>query len=79
MSLIVTSTETDLITELNNKNFSVIVKPLDIGDAHICYENNIVYILERKAKGDLLASIKDIRNRKIECFNQELMQKILYI
>lgn len=39
------------------------VKPLDIGDIHICF-NDKVFILERKTIRDLLSSIKDGRYKE---------------
>lgn len=82
MTLIVTSTEKDLINELNNKECSFITKPLDIGDVHICHNDKIVYIIERKAKGDLLASIKDQRykEQKTRMLQSGIISKnIIYI
>lgn len=57
VNLIITPTETHLIEECNKQGIPVTLKPLLIGDIHIERNETIVYIIERKSKGDLYASI----------------------
>jgi len=64
MSIIVTPCETKLIEEFNNIGFPILIENLAIGDIHIRKDENTVYIFERKAGGDLDASIKDGRYKE---------------
>jgi ERCC4-type nuclease len=57
VNLIITPTETQLIEECKNQNIQYIEKPLLIGDIHIEKNGKVEYIIERKSKGDLYASI----------------------
>lgn len=72
MSIVITPGEKALIEEFNNRNVEIVIENLLVGDIHIRDEKGQqVYIFERKAKGDLEASIKDGRykeqkNRLIE-------------
>lgn len=61
MSIIVTPGETALIEAFNNAGITVIIENLLVGDIHIRVNGKTIYIFERKAKGDLDASIKDGR------------------
>lgn len=68
MELVITSQEKSLITAVNNlviPEIKVTIEPCSVGDGCIKDgSSNIVYIFERKAKGDLLASIKDGRYKE---------------
>ena len=61
MTIIVTPGEIALIEAFNKADIEIVKKDLKVGDIHIEHEDNVVYIFERKAKGDLDASIKDGR------------------
>lgn len=61
MSIVVTPGETALIEAFSKKAIPIETKNLLVGDIHICKGETPVYIIERKAKGDLAASIKDGR------------------
>lgn len=62
MTLVITPGETSLIKELEKLNVEVARENLLIGDIHIRGSNGeTLYIFERKAKGDLNASIIDGR------------------
>jgi len=61
MSIYVTPTEIALIDAFKQRKIEITLEPLLVGDAHIRNDTKTVYIFERKAKGDLLASIKDGR------------------
>lgn len=61
MSIIVTPGETALIKEFNDRNTEIVIENLLVGDVHIRKGSSTIYIFERKAKGDLDASIKDGR------------------
>lgn len=64
MSIIVTPGETALLEAFSKAGIKVETENLLVGDAHIRKDNQTVYIFERKAKGDLDASIKDGRYRE---------------
>lgn len=64
MSIVVTPGETTIIKAFNDAGIEIETKNLLIGDIHICKDGKPVYIFERKAKGDLDASIKDGRYRE---------------
>lgn len=64
MSIVVTPGETTLLDAFKKAGIEVIVENLLVGDAHIRRGDETVYIFERKAKGDLDASIKDGRYRE---------------
>ncbi len=61
MSIIVTPGETVLIAAFQTAGVPITIENLLVGDAHIRKDDRTVYIFERKAKGDLDASIKDGR------------------
>ena len=61
MSIIVTPGEKTIIQEFENADIPITIKNLHVGDIHIEKDGVPVYIFERKAKGDLDASIKDGR------------------
>ncbi len=61
MSIIVTPGETALITAFEKQDVKIKIENLLVGDVHIRKGVKTVYIFERKAKGDLDASIKDGR------------------
>jgi len=70
-NIIVTPGEKAIIDEFNKRNVNILIENLLVGDIHIRDNDNTLYIFERKAKGDLEASIKDGRyheqkNRLIE-------------
>jgi ERCC4-type nuclease len=83
MSIVVTPTETALIEALRQAGVEPILEPLLVGDAHIRdTAGDLKYIFERKAKGDLDASIKDHRysEQKTRLFETGLPRKsIVYI
>uniref|UniRef100_A0A6C0CK79 ERCC4 domain-containing protein n=1 Tax=viral metagenome TaxID=1070528 RepID=A0A6C0CK79_9ZZZZ len=62
--LIITPNETALIKECETQNITFETKPLDIGDIQIVQNGNVQYLIERKADGDLEASIKDGRYKE---------------
>lgn len=64
MSIIVTPGETALLQAFNDAGINVTTENLLVGDIHIRKGDQTVYIFERKAKGDLDASIKDGRYRE---------------
>jgi ERCC4-type nuclease len=64
MSIVVTPGETALLDAFAKAGIDVITENLLVGDAHIRKGDQTVYIFERKAKGDLDASIKDGRYRE---------------
>jgi len=69
MELVITPQEKSLIDSVNqlnkpDSNIKVVVESCNIGDGCIRSSGTIVYIFERKAKGDLLASIKDGRYKE---------------
>ena len=64
MSIVVTPGETALLDAFATAGINVITENLLVGDAHIRKGDQTVYIFERKAKGDLDASIKDGRYRE---------------
>ncbi len=64
MSIVVTPGETALLDAFAKAGIEVITENLLVGDAHIRKGDQTVYIFERKAKGDLDASIKDGRYRE---------------
>lgn len=64
MSIVITSTENLLIEAFKQHNINITVDNLLIGDVHIKHNDKVVYIIERKAKTDLDASIKDGRYKE---------------
>ena len=62
--IIVTPGETALIEAFKGRSISIETENLLVGDIHIRKGDTTVYIFERKAKGDLDASIKDGRYRE---------------
>ena len=66
MSIIITPGETALINAFATAEIKITIpkENLDVGDVHITKNERIVYIFERKAKGDLAASINDGRYRE---------------
>ncbi len=64
MSIVVTPGETALLNAFSDAGIDVLVENLLVGDAHIRRGDDTVYIFERKATSDLLASIKDGRYRE---------------
>jgi ERCC4-type nuclease len=70
IDLVITSNETKLIEKckenqnIKKYNINLCVENLLIGDIIIRYNNEIIYIIERKAGGDLYASIKDGRYKE---------------
>ena len=64
MSIVITSTETALIQEFDIQDIKYNTSVLDIGDIHILHNDKPVYVIERKAKTDLDASIKDGRYKE---------------
>lgn len=64
MSIVITPGETDLIKAFEDVGIEFIKENLLVGDAHIRKDGQTLYIFERKAKGDLDASIKDGRYRE---------------
>jgi ERCC4-type nuclease len=62
--IVVTPGETALLSALNDAGIEVTVENLHVGDIHIRDGETTLYIFERKAKGDLDASIKDGRYRE---------------
>lgn len=64
MSIIVTPGETFLLEAFAQAGVTVITENLLVGDIHIRKNDQTLYIFERKAKGDLDASIKDGRYRE---------------
>jgi len=68
MELVITPQEKSLISAVNNlhpSDITITIEPCAIGDGCIrTSDSKIVYIFERKAKGDLLASIKDGRYKE---------------
>jgi len=83
MSIVVTPGETALITEFANQQVPIKTENLLIGDIHIVNEDNTpIYIIERKAKGDLEASIMDGRYREQKSRLQETgisPQNVIYV
>ena len=61
MAIVVTPGETVLIDALQKATVQITIENLLVGDIHIRKGDQTVYIFERKAKGDLDASIKDGR------------------
>ena len=61
MSIVVTPGETVLIDAFQKANTEITIENLLVGDVHIRKGDQTMYIFERKAKGDLDASIKDGR------------------
>ena len=61
MSIIVTPGETALIEAFEKQAVKIKIENLLVGDVHIRKGPKLIYIFERKAKGDLDASIKDGR------------------
>lgn len=64
MSIIITPNEVNLIDVFKKLNVPYQLENLLIGDIHIRKDEKTIYILERKAKGDLDASIKDGRYKE---------------
>lgn len=64
MSIIITPGEIALISACDSANVEYTTENLLVGDIHIRKGDEVIYILERKAKGDLDASIKDGRYRE---------------
>jgi ERCC4-type nuclease len=64
MSIIITPNEVSLIEVFKDKNIDYTTENLLVGDVHIKYNDEIIYIIERKAKADLDASIKDGRYKE---------------
>lgn len=64
MTLIVTPNETALLNAFKEAGVAVETENLLVGDVQIRKGEDTVYIIERKAKGDLDASIKDGRYRE---------------
>lgn len=64
MEIIIDCREQKLIDEFQKLGVPIFIKSLDIGDIHICYENNTTLIIERKTVNDLYASIHDGRHRE---------------
>lgn len=64
--IIVTPTETRLITEFEQAGISIVKQNLLVGDVQILKNGTdiVEYIIERKAGGDLEASIKDGRYKE---------------
>jgi len=61
MTIYVTPGETRLITAFENIETKINLENLFVGDIHIRNNDNTVYIIERKARSDLLSSIIDKR------------------
>ena len=64
MSIVVTPGEIALIDAFKVRIVELTIENLLVGDVHLRKEDRTVYIFERKAKGDLDASIKDGRYRE---------------
>lgn len=64
MDIIITPGETALIGQFVKIDRSIKIENLLIGDIHLRKGNQTLYIFERKAKGDLDASIKDGRYKE---------------
>lgn len=81
-SIRVTPGEIVLITALEKKGVQFVKENLLVGDVHICHGEQAVVVIERKAKGDLAASIKDGRyhEQKSRLFQTGIEpQRIIYI
>lgn len=63
-TIIVTPGEKAVIEAFEKLGVTIEIKNLLLGDIHICKGGEPVYIIERKAKSDLSASIKDGRYRE---------------
>lgn len=80
-----------LVIDCREHGFNDVYEPehtttlqLDIGDFHITYDNNLLYVIERKTAADLIASIKDgrYREQKLRLESIESLQsrkQIIYI
>lgn len=82
MSIIVTPGEKTLLQAFEKAGVEVVKENLLVGDIHIRRGDKTIYIFERKAKGDLDASIKDGRykEQKSRLFETGLEKKnIVYI
>lgn len=92
ISLVVTPGEKSLIAELNKQGVEFVTENLLVGDIHIrrtlgsggCEEDEstVLFIFERKSKGDLYASIKDGRYREQKarlCETGVPRSRIIYI
>lgn len=78
----VTPGESALIAALGKRQISFQRENLLVGDIHICRDDQPVIVIERKAKGDLAASIKDGRyhEQKSRLFQTGIEpQRIIYI
>lgn len=62
--IIVTPGETNFIDQLIKHDIPFSTENLLVGDIHIKKGDKVIYIIERKAKGDLDASIKDGRYKE---------------
>jgi len=82
MSIIITPSETHLVQEFQKQNIPFECENLLVGDIHIKHNDTVQYIFERKAKGDLDASIKDGRysEQKTRLYETGLsLKNIVYI
>lgn len=92
ISLVVTPGEKSLIAELNKLGVEFVTENLLVGDVHIRRtlgsggsdedESTVLFIFERKSKGDLYASIKDGRYREQKarlCETGVPRSRIIYI
>ena len=64
MEIIIDNRETLLVKYLNELNYDFKKENLDLGDIQYKYDNNLIYIIERKTVNDLGASIKDGRYKE---------------
>lgn len=82
MKIIIDKRETKLIDELSKTSSDKFeCKVLDVGDIHICDDNdNIMLIFERKTIADLLSSIKDGRysEQSLRLTSHELHNHYVY-
>ena len=64
MELIIDNRECDLIKNLNKENIIFSKTNLELGDVQYKFNDNLIYIIERKTINDLGASIKDGRYKE---------------
>ena len=75
--------ERDLIQKFDILNIQIEKKNLDIGDIHICSDEKLLVIIERKTYDDLSTSIKDGRykeqkNRMIHSISSNVRKIYLF-
>jgi len=76
IKIIIDNREKDLIKLIQKSNsFTIELENLDIGDIIIYYNDQIVFIIERKTQYDLAASIKDGRYRSQKIRIMEEMRR----